>query len=169
MIGINHFRDGDRLVVVFENFFKDRQMSDDDIVKNYLSVIAGEQNTCLPANVVPMDDVQEVPELPVVFEDGPFKGRTPVDLFMGISNAAEEKAVFSAFPADIDGFYSEELSSHIRAAMKLYLKKRFKKIDGAEYEAKLSDNQKTLFYAIYAPAINDPDKTISSLIEEWKK
>lgn len=137
---ISTFKDGSRLIVVFEGI----DLSEEALIKGMLSPISTDR---VPVVEPIEEEPEEMPEIPV-FTDGPYAGLTPTDVLMAEPREAQE-----AFLYITQNAVPEELKSACDVAVKEYLRSRFSSTDEAEYAKKLTERQVERFFEMFKPVI----------------
>ena len=148
MLTIKTYRDGDRLVVIFEGLSD--IPSEDDMIRSYLSNITGatvESLAPVEAKSVPVDATKvDIPE--PVFVSGRYKGMTVDEAF---SKGKGEAFLYVTEIASEDAnthSLDESMRSSINKSVTKYLG-NFKDCDAAGYSKKLTIKQIKAFYTQY--------------------
>ncbi len=145
---IQTFKDGDRFIVVFEGL----EVKEEDMIKGFLSPMFTE-NVHRPCEVEPIaTQEEEIPEIPVVFNDGPYTGKTPNDVLSSSQEDAWNAYVYITEQLS-GGKLEEKLSSVCDKEIKTYLRNRFERTNGEEFAAKLSDKQVGMFFKQFGYSI----------------
>lgn len=158
-MNIKTFRDGERLVVVFEGL-KDMP-SEEDMIKSYLSGIIGTQVYNLPdAKVKPIAKPKS--ELEVFIE------KTDVKL-SSIKSMADETKVLSDLQKEAAEADSDIYKDFLNRAIKDYLCQRMIKFNETDYAKSLNERQAGQFVSHYGRYINQEElKDIKDVKESVK-
>ena len=152
MLTVKTFKDGDRLVVVFEGLHD--IPSEETLIQSFLSGITGAQvnrEEAIDAKPVKQDtEIPTIEEADPVFADGEYEGMTPEEV---IKTGRAKGFTFLAEHMD-DETLPENLKSRIKESVRAYLS-NFKGCDPLAYSNKLSFKQVCTFLTQYLPVLPD--------------
>lgn len=160
-MNIKTFRDGERLVVVFEGL-KDMP-SEEEMIKSYLSGIVGCQVCKLPnAEAKPVVKPKTKSELEVFIE------KTDIKL-SSIKSMADETKVLSELQKEADETDGDIYKRYLNEAIKGYLRSRMIKFNETNYANALNERQAGQFVSHYGRYVNQEElKDIKDVKESVK-
>lgn len=154
MFTIKNFKDGDRLVIVFEGL--ENVPSVEKMLGTYISGMVGAISTEKPGDAAPVPQIEEsAPKTPILFQEGPYKDRTPKEAMSSCKSVKEQSEVFKYFCCMLNNDIDTGLKNEIRDVLTEYLSNRFKDCIPDEYAKKLSAAQVKGFYIVHEAVIND--------------
>ncbi len=166
---VQTFRDGERFIIVLEGI--DVKM--EEVIKGILNPLVP-QNLTRECQVEPMDPPSETPPvIPVVFEDGPFAGKSPEEVLF----STNPKDGFNAYKYICSGLESQqfntELSKTCEEQIRKYVRLRFATTNGEDYANALSGKQVQIFFDSFDYSIPQELKTknkddVAKIIEYFK-
>lgn len=182
MVNIKTYKDGDRLVVIFEGL---GEITEEKIVSTFLQSLGNVDSDVPPANVKPLPVVEDplpttLPEQakepdkedpkPAVFDfwfvDGPYAGKTPSAILSEGTPQEQDKA-FNYLSKMLKTEKSEKVVDLIKSSGVSYLKRRFASTESFAYAIKLNEKQVKTFYNLYADFCSA--ELISTLCSDLKK
>ncbi len=160
MLSIKTFKDGDRLVVVFEGL--NDLPSEEEMVKNCIkSILAGSVPETLPeADVVPIVTEEEAPPVirDEIFLTGPYEGKTPKEILESGSPKEKREAFIYLTNFAKSEVTEDELAllQDVKKVIREYVK-RFQG-DGESYAGNLTETQLNLFLYQFLNVLRDEQR-----------